>query len=295
LILIDNIVELILHNWCENIISIDNCYMRVREPKYSAKKRKEILGRDFENKIKFCKELKKVNLDEQNFVIICHKYRNEVYHIGIKYEEILNAISNKYHQFACTLFRRLEPLIYSYGSNDKKTDVIVKHLGNDISIFNSSKILERASDSLNLDRPNLKISMNTILHEHAVDTVVKISNWFDNVVRDNPSRMKEKEMLYHLQVVDFIQKEDARKFVIEQTGNCKLNHFDVYKWLMENWTPRFRKNPVSKWLKRAENLKNEKNDYVCMYKYNTLINDMSNFEYIVGEALSQIENYYDVG
>jgi len=92
LILTDNIVELMLHKQCERLILQDEMWKRPEWRKYDENVRKEVLGQEFKEKTKFLKNEKLLSEEEQIFINICHKYRNDLYHIGIKFNDILHSL-----------------------------------------------------------------------------------------------------------------------------------------------------------------------------------------------------------
>ncbi len=102
-----------------------------------------MLGQWFEEKPKFLRKLNKISEEELHFILTCHKYRNELYHTGIKYDDIIFPLSWYYHELACELLCRLKlSYAYMWSSRDVISDAVKRHAGEKgIPMLNVEKAL----------------------------------------------------------------------------------------------------------------------------------------------------------
>lgn len=117
LMLTDNAVELVLHQIAKDKAS-DLNFFSYRNEKYEHQKALDkALGRNFDDKVKFARIEGKLSDELAQSITILHSYRNEVYHIGLKHESILPALSLFYFDTACEFLSGYRPSGLGWGSN----------------------------------------------------------------------------------------------------------------------------------------------------------------------------------
>lgn len=285
LILTDNIVELILHRQCERLIQQDSMWKSLGKQKYSEKVRKDALGQNFKGKTKFCKDEKLISEEEQVFVNICHKHRNVLYHVGVKYNDILHSLAILYHQFGCELFKRLKPNSYWIPlPKAKHSEAVEKHLNPSSKDFDILKAADDACDSLSKERPAMPVPFPEVLSNSALGALEEVENRLDCLVNDSFHKTTEEQVIQQVQLWNFLEGKNTIEEAMNMSGEKYDNFFKAIEYLEQNWRAPIRNNPIPSWKKRAEGLETEKNDFACMIKYDTLRTDMSVFENAVQKA-----------
>lgn len=285
LILTDNIVELILHRQCERLILRDDMWKTFQPPKYPDTLRKEVLGRKFKEKVKFCKNEKLLSEEEQIFINICHQYRNVLYHVGIKYNNMIHSLAILYHQLGCVLFKRLKPDGFTLPSPRKKySEAVEKHINPSKVGFDIFKAVEDAYDSLSKNRPDLSHPFSQVLSNSALNALEELENGLTFLVENNPNNMNEEQVILHVQLWDYLKDKDTAEEATKMSGIKYDDFFRAIEYLEQHWIAPIKNNPIPRWKLRAENLKTNTNNFVCMAKYDTLRNDISNFEEAVDKA-----------
>ena len=92
LMLIDNVVEITLHQIAKNVQA---------EAKSYTKSLRDALGQKFEDKVKFAQEIGRLDSEVGESIKVFHSFRNEIYHIGVHHEVVLPAITKFYFKVAC--------------------------------------------------------------------------------------------------------------------------------------------------------------------------------------------------
>lgn len=281
LILTDNIIELMLHKQCEIEILHDESRFNINEPKYNAGLKRKVLGQHFDEKVKFCKRIEKITQEELDFILICHKYRNELYHTGIKYEMILHPLSWYYHQLACRLFKKLKPYFFAFSSNDNPSETITKHIGNHKRYTTGEDVLEKAVSSLDMSRPNLENNLSWYLSQSATNVIENIIDAIEFIAKNAPRKSSIENTILNMQIWDFVfNSEEKGKSIIKPEDKIE-NPIDLLKIAKERWNPPVNFSKIKKWEERACSLKNEKNHTKALLKFDNLKRDITPFETLV--------------
>ncbi len=285
LILTDNIVELILHKQCERLISYDDMWKTIQKQKYPDIERKKVLGGYFKEKTKFCKNENLISEEEQIFINNCHKHRNVLYHVGIKYNDIIHSLALLYHQIGCELFKRLKPDGFLHPSpKTEYSEAVERHIKPSKVGIDMHKAIKDACSSLSKNRPDLPKPFPQVLSNSALNALEDLENGLTFLVDDNPNKMNEEQIIFHVQLWDYLQDKDTVEEALKMSGVKYENFFRAREYLEQNWNAPIKNNPIPRWKGRAEKLKAETNNFVCMAKYETLRNDMSDFERAVDKA-----------
>jgi hypothetical protein len=291
LMLTDNIVELMLHRQCEDEIRTDDMFSgRYHIPKYSKAMRDLDLSKYFEDKVKFCKKIKRISDDEQDIIVIAHKYRNQLYHVGLKYEDIIYSLAYHYYQLACKLFRRFGLLSYYWSSSDSVSDIVKCHVKDDLaSPLDYNTMIDRVVDSLLSVPPILKEPIYETLSNSALDKVKEIEDGLDYLTECHPRGFSKSEILEEIQFYYSLSNNDPDiKIDCSKFENC----FEVSQEMervRKAWSPKHKKNPISRWRERAIGIRNERTPISVLKKYENLINDMSYLQEAVGEAVYYLD------
>lgn len=119
LILVDNAVELLIHRYGVDAAKAPPW----RKVQLSWQHKQWAKGQNFDDKLKVMESLGVMSADERAFSAICHEYRNQLYHVGLNHEAIMQALARYYFLLACDLFTRLRPNGMSWGKRDRESAI----------------------------------------------------------------------------------------------------------------------------------------------------------------------------
>lgn len=125
LILVDNAVELLIHRYGVEAADAPPW----RKVQLSWQQKQWARGQNFDDKLKVMELLGVISADERGFASICHTYRNQLYHVGLGHEAIMQALARAYFRLACDLFTRLQPRGMSYGRRDRESAIVKRIFG----------------------------------------------------------------------------------------------------------------------------------------------------------------------
>ena len=292
LILTDNVVELVCYRQCNDTIHEDSAYWTIK-PKYRRHERRRVLGRYFDEKISFLRKIDLISLEEHEFIIVAHKYRNEAYHIGLKDDLIIHSIAYQYHILACDLFGRFKPSCIQSSENNPYTERVKHHfekLGLK-SHWSSFPDLLQLAQSISEERPIAEETLSEILSETLLEEIDEIKNQFQFLFSSTPNKQGKNEILENIQFQeDFMREiEKADIFPSETEYQIKAEH--IQKQMKGSWKPRYDSIPFQTWRKRAQLLRREKNPFKALKKFDDLRDEKSYISEVIENAASELDAY----
>jgi hypothetical protein len=292
-ILIDNVLELKIHKICEYIFAEDGMW-GASSRKYSENERKKVLGQHFDEKVNFLRRINYLNSDEADFILICHKYRNELYHRGILKEEIISHIANAYYFFACVFYKRNRPRSYCSGgggsaSAEKMLLVLIKkkeHLnllnGDWDSIWN---VVETRVVSLEPELGQV-LSAHLIARLQAVDELIDYVRAGGYQSFDTPE-----DYVKHTQAWRFLWEDEGKKYIKENMPAGEYSVQNYIDFLQQNWRPKYKYKDIARWEKRAKELNNEKSKFILLKKFDNILMEFESFEEMIMNDVEVFDNW----
>ena len=320
LILIDNATELILHRQClgrlrrdkwdtqrlrmmETIAKSktlvettgfpDDCGKEVMTPK----QRHMAKGRFLDGKLKVLEHMGDLTPHERRFIAIAHDYRDELYHLGLKHDNIIRSIAGHYFLLCCELFVRMNGLgVWGvvFSSEDKYSDVAKRYLPlRDGQLDIMAVDHDMLADKLRCNLPGEISELPATLTDSARRAIEEVLEGFAFLVGDNPRGFDAREMLeraqWHQDLASAIEQKDVEDLL---TGTeYRETYTEVRDSLAENWKQRHTSIPSEKWLSRASAIKREPDPLVAMDLYQSLRNDMSYIEETIQSEAEELDKW----
>lgn len=117
LMLTDNVVEITLHQTAldaKMLEEVGSSSWLHREPYEHAKTLGDAVGRYFSPKVRFARASGKLDEEAARTIKVAHKFRNDVYHLGLQHESVLPVVSRFYFVVACGFLADYRPNFYGY-------------------------------------------------------------------------------------------------------------------------------------------------------------------------------------
>ena len=285
LILADNAIELMVHHKCQNIVMWDEVGPEVVPPRLDAKVRKEAKGTRLRPKVDLCLAESALSKDERDWILICHKYRNTLYHEGIAYESFCHDLAWHYHEVACSLLPRFAGQLW-WCSTDRVSDAVQRHTSDEgLRSFDAQGHLAEVVESLGDCRPTQQRSLSEALSSASLDRLESTAASLDFVARDNPNGLGKQQIVVNIQFHHHLRSIDFPK---------SLTHEDFPAFIEEkrkNWAPEYRQNPLPAWLRRARTLKEAASEIRALRRFDRLLRDSRHFERLVNDAAVSLDAY----
>jgi len=281
LILVDNVVELIIHKVCAYEMSYDDMWLKLGKPRYTPEEKSDATGQRFDKKVKFCKKAKKITAGQAEAIQICHKYRNELYHTGLKHNDIVWDLAWYYHEISTELLSEVFP-DHSWHSGAEVTTAVKKHAGN-----NGYKVLHDmhvVAESIRNSRPNKIRTLPDALSASAKSRVEETINLLEFLVKDDPQNRSEEVSIYELQFYYYLRSEEPLLKEIWAKAKTFEQRNAAIEFIRQIWEPQYKTNPLPKFYEQAEKISAQKSDLNALKSFERFKAEFAYFSGIVEEA-----------
>lgn len=287
LILVDNATELIVHRRC-----MDQLMWHRTTASLTPKQRKMARGGFFGDKLKVINGLGDITQIERQFVNTAHHYRNELFHVGLRNDEIIRAISGEYYLLCCELFVRLKPGYRIQSSREIYTEVAKRYLpiSDGCPDFTNVEV-ELLAEKLRGHYPSGIPDLAMTLGKSVRKSIEEIKDDLDFLIENNSRNQDARQVIKTAQwQVDF--KAEAQRSGLEdlERGPDITHRVAQFKKALEStWKPRFSSFPRRDWMGRASAVELETDPLQALVMYQSLRNDMAYFENAIHASASELD------
>jgi len=263
-------------------------WVKLGKPRFTAEQRSDALGQRFDRKVKRCKAIGKLSADQSEAIQICHRYRNELYHAGLKYNDIIWDIAWFYTDIASDLLGEVFPE-HSWYSGAAVTPAVEKHAGK-----GGRKVLsemKEVADSLRQSRPQRPRTLQAALSESAVKRTDETTESLEFLVTDDPQHRPEAETIEDLQFYDYIRSEEP--LVKEIWGKVKTQkqRAAAVTFIREVWKPKHASNPIPGFRDQAKKIGRKRKELDALKDFERFKSEFSYFSGLVEEAAIALDQY----
>ena len=316
LILIDNAVELLLHRECTDLLEEDtrksnlkrmHRALRARNPEelfpdatavdYATLTRKQrtLAGGDsMPGKAKVLVDLGKLTRREGQFIKAAHGYRNQLYHVGLRYDDIIRSLAGRYFLLCSNLLTRLRPKGITYSSRDTYTKVAERYVPiRDGIVILPNLDFGELSRKLRSGLPDGIPDLPEILANSAIESIDGIEEGFNFLIQDNPINLGSEELLKVVQWRTDLEKKLEKNEIsgLWADPSYREQVDEIATNLRSNWRQRHFSLPTAKWRDRANAIGAESCSYTAMHRYQQLRNDMDYLEGAIQSAAEELDRW----
>jgi hypothetical protein len=295
LLLTDNAIELVLHRIATAKAADMKAYRYVYQDYPHRAVLEEALGAQFEPKLRFAKLTSVVSDQEAETIAILHRYRNQVYHVGIQHEAILPDIASMYFDTVCGVLQRWNPGGFWWSSNHELPERARKYFtGKSVSFPGSLEDFADACRALVVACDHDAAATIHALADHA-DQVSDADVSLDIVAQgiyDNQRRSRD-QAIREIQAWPLAFTDKGRKFAAAR-GWTGTNAIDLSDWLGREYPVRFRRDPIPSWRKRVEKLHQSKTAPLALPNYHSFMRATEEVRDALSETARQIDDQIDM-
>ncbi|MDR5813845.1 hypothetical protein QCE62_09630 [Caballeronia sp. LZ033] len=289
LILVDNVVELMLHRWCESRFKSANAFsLNQKDPRYNGLAKARVLGTRFDEKLKFVKAEDQLSEVEANFIGLCHKYRNEAYHLGLSRENVLLPVSWLYHQLTCELFLRLDTKMRAHDAEIIVPERVAKHAPpswsegkRHIDLFDTAPI----AASLNAARPELS-RLPGESYADALDEWIAHLERVTNYTVSGFGKPVERVLAEAQWWKDLFTNIPPH---IEHGEPLSQHLSEKHSKMSAEWRPKYDAIPIPGWRKRTQRMRQEKDGRKALGSYDRLYDEIAFYDSFMMDAAGVID------
>ena len=266
LMLIDNVVELTLHQHAQDTRLDAELYRPDDGPRYDPKLVAAALGSYFDAKVKLARTTGLISNKLAESLQYLHGFRNTAYHRGARHEGILHALALFYARLACQVLGRYEPLYFMSGSTDHLSHRAVKYLGTFRSVS--------PRDAFRLAWQRLEIVAahqgDTLIADLCADMEKTIEGADEQItflaVNTPPTGITRDQAILDCQLWLLAFSEQGEAFAAANGGPAPSTPGYV-GWIERHYRWPHRADPVPSWRRRAASLAAEKDPHAALQKY----------------------------
>ena len=291
LMLVDNVVELTLHQFARDRATENTMWGRLRKPKFDPQAVETALGRSFPNKVRLAARLNLLSDSLAESILYLHDFRNTAYHQGVRHEGILHSLALFYFRNACEVLTAFKPLYWSSGSSDFIPHRARKYIG-DVRRFGPSDGFRAVYSRLAEVAESLKGNLIGDLAVDMAKTVDEMDSTIQFLADDAPQKVSRDKAVVEAQAWALAFTDEAKTFA--RLKGYKSGTIGAYvEWLEENFDWPFKSDPIPGWRKRHESLQRDKDEHRALKKYCDFLRQTEIIRSTLNEAAVQLDAYID--
>ena len=272
LILTDNAIELLLHK----IVTFEFYkYKNKKSPKYSLSKRTKVL-RDFNKKVWFVSnQMGLIQIDQANTISVCHDFRNEVYHVNLIRDSIIQEVTKIYFKTCCQLVPKLwskVPYIQESKQGYSNIRSLLEISDEPCPIF-FLKLESAIENKMNSICQNRICSQQELATTLSNDIVNRIEELNENINTPGAKICNSKINIDIKEMLNIIGEYYDERFL------KKVNN------LIEKYKIHNTKSLINSWKIRGKNLISESSPGNALCKYQSIDSELIIIEEIIGEFI----------
>jgi len=292
LMLIDNVVEITLHQLAQDKQNEVRSWMYRDESYEHTDALTAALGQHFEPKVKFARIVGKLGAEESETLRILHSFRNDVYHIGVQHEAILPAISRFHFKIACEFLGRYSPSWISYSPGMALPERARKYFKDQRWFPDAIEEYHDACVSLGNKLALDSAEFAAVLAEHLDDVIEQQDTAIDMISTGGPRKSSRDDAVAKTMAWKIAFTDKGKAFAQEH-GWSEGSVLDFVKWIETNYPISIKTDPIAAWQKRAHAIRHEKNPHKAVKKYRDFMIQTADIRALLEEAHAQVEQYID--
>lgn len=290
MMLIDNVVELTLHQQARECSYENTMWGLSTEPKHDPSAVAQALGRAFDAKVRLARILELLSDAQKDSLLYLHGYRNSVYHQGVRHEGILHGLAIFYFEIACSVLKAFNPAWWSSG-NDKLSHRAVKYLGKP-AFTEGRGALAAVCDRLLLVGRSLGDTLIADLAADMGNTIERVDEQITYLREGSPDRPTRQQVILSAQAWRLAFTEKGKRWAREN-GNKEATIGGYVDWLSNNYPWPVRTDPIAGWRQRQESLRVEKDKHVGLKKYADFMQQTEQFRSDMDESEASLSRHID--
>ena len=292
LILTDNAVEITLHRIALDAQLDAQKPWNRDEPIEHERELQAALGTYFAPKVRFAVARGMLDEDSANTVRIAHKFRNELYHVGLQHEAVLPVVSRFYFEVACTLLSRFSPTHISYGSGKELPRRAREYLGDGPYFWDAAETYGEACVSLGTKAALEPAEFSEGLADHLDEIVNMQDTAIEALATDGPTKMSRDEAVLDSMAWSIAFSKKAKE-TVANSGWRGRTVLEYVRWVGENCAMPLRRDPIARWRTRARSVRAEANRHKALRAYREFMDQTARARGILLDSLGQLERYID--
>ena len=294
ILLVDNVVELVLHQHAQDKNREEETWRRLGEPKVDAKLLSAALGQHFDAKVKFALSTGLISSELANSLNRLHGFRNSAYHRGLRHEGILHSLAIFYFMNCCDLLLAYSPPFWSTSTRDTISHRAIKYLGHSkskLGMLGSSDRFTAAWTRLREVAESMKLTLISDLATDMSRTIESIDHDIHFISTNAPGpSMTRDDVVVDSQLWNLASSATGENFA-KESGFVPSNPRALLNWLKDNYPFNVKRDPIPQWNTRQQSLASEKDPHKALEKYCSFISQTQELRASIEENSILLDGY----
>ena len=288
LMLIDNVVELTLHQYAQDRSYENDMWGRHVTPRNDPKSVVAALGPHFDSKLKLARGIGLLADDLSESIQYLHTFRNTAYHRGLRHEGILHSLALFYFKNACLILASYSPMWWSSSSRDQIPHRAMKYLGKP-DFFKGKESFHAAWVRLREVAESMGDSLVSDLHNDMKETIDRVDEQIQFLADDSPNGKKSrKQVILDCQAWPFAFSDEGKAYAAANHAP-KSSISEYVEWIASTYPWPTKTDPIPGWRKRLHSLNAENNSHVALKKYCEFMNQTESLWSLISEFAVQLD------
>ena len=293
LMLTDNAVEITLHQIALDAQARNRPKWYDDKPYEHAKELRSALGRDFSAKLRFARVVGKIDAEAAGTVTIGHRFRNQVYHLGLQHEAVLPAVSAFYFEVACAFLADYSPGWIGYRVGKALPPRASRYFGEGPHFPDPDAKYKEVCTRLGAQARVEGRAFAGNLADH-LDELLDVLDTGIDTVAGMGSATRTRDEAVEETMAWWVAFSDEGKKAAAALGWPGGSVTDYVLWIGANCRLPMRKDPIARWRRRAHAVRGEGNRHAALLKYWAFMDQTARTRGILDEAHAQAEEQIDL-
>jgi hypothetical protein len=308
LILVDNALELMCHQKATEILERDRA-SRSLSPEQRADARGQVFGR----KVAILKDLGHIPIGHVRAITIFHRYRNQLYHVGLRNDPVVGHLAGRYFELTVGLMSPLLGVERHLRWEPTLLDDTARRLCPELATakrYRSKVSIVDLADRLMAARPSPSQDFQTALREHLSALIDLSAADFAIIAKgrsgtDDPEATFRRVQLEHDTLAALIRvrraqdKERRSRGLPEKPLDEALMSMargmpilvELNSRLLPNWRPRHARLPFETWRKQTRGVGARADALQALDGFDKVLREIEHLDEVMAEPIDDMHGW----
>lgn len=289
LMLVDNVAELLLHQFAQEKFSENGLWGRFPNSEYDPKIVQQALGPKFDSKLNCAVKLGLIDEGQRATLQNLHSYRNKAYHQGMRHDGILNSMAIFYLRNACSMAAKFTPGTWWSTSKDQISLRAMKYVGT-ASLGQEWTVFPAAFARIDAIAATLPQDLVADLANDMLRVIDTTDEQIQYLTDNLDRHVTRDQVVIDVQTWPFGFSDKALRFAKDR-GVETATPEKFLQWIKENYVPEVVTDPIPSWRGRHKALAEDKNAHTALNKYCQFMRSTEELRGYLIEASIQLESH----
>ena len=262
LILTDNVVEITLHRLAQDMELLG----KGGAIEGGGRLLHKALHRSYHHKVSFAQAVGKADAEETETLRRAHRFRNELYHIGLQHEAVLPVVAKLHHEVACRVVGRYTPVLMMWVQGKKLPQRAWAHFGEARGHEAIMAYYRTACAKLGRMSPLEPMALSGRIADHLDEIVRAEDEQLEMISTARGRSLTRDEAVLDTMIWGLALSRDERdRGELRNWPGGKVA--ELAQWIARHCKLPLHRDPIGRWKRCAQSLREESNPHIALRRY----------------------------